>query len=52
MKVGMVAVAFAAVNVASASVFTMSSTGTVKAGVDDQGVFSAPGTKLNGCLLR
>mgnify|MGYP005809444165 CR=1 FL=1 len=35
-------------NLASASVFTMSSTGTVKVGVDDQGLFSAKGTKLDG----
>jgi hypothetical protein len=48
MKLGIAAFAFVAVNVASASVFTMSSTGTVKVGVDDQGVFSAPGTNLNG----
>jgi hypothetical protein len=35
-------------HLANASVFTMTSTGTVKVGVDDQGVFAAKGTKLNG----
>jgi hypothetical protein len=48
MKLAVAAAAWAVMNVASASVFTMSSTGIVKVGVDDRGLFSAPGTKLNG----
>ena len=40
--------AFLGMSLANASVFTMSSTGIVKVGIDDQGVFSAKGTKLNG----
>jgi len=47
-KLALAAAAFAAMNFAHASVFTMNATGTVVHGMDGQGLFSAVGTKLDG----